>query len=486
MALKIGHVAAEYAGLAQAGGLGDVVAALGKEFAQRGHDVRAFLPLYGGLNADALPLRPLPEVQEVAVPLGGVTSAFSACSLRVEGTEAELILVDCPQLYGGKGIYSGGGDEAVRFSLLARATLETCQRLGWSPDVLHCHDWHAALVPAYLKTEYAWDETIRGAATLLTIHNMAYQGIFSDDVVPRLGFQRPGHALAPAGTGQVNFLRTGIEQADLLSTVSPTYAREIQGPVRGEGLHEVLRRRSGDLVGILNGVDYETWSPESDALIPQTYSTGDLTGKRVCRDRLLQRLELRADPAGPVFGVVSRLVGQKGLDLVPAAMEKALQEHDARLAVLGTGDDAIERAFATLREKQPDRVGYVNDFDVRLAHWIEAGADVFLMPSRFEPCGLNQMYSLRYGTVPVVYRTGGLADTVKPFDAGSGTGTGFVFEHHDLAGLTWAVGEAVKVFASRELWRRLQASGMQQDFSWSLQAEHYLELYNRLAARKTF
>jgi starch synthase len=479
MPLKIAHVVAEYAGLAQTGGLADAVGAISKEMAGAGHDVRVFLPLYADIEEAGPELLPLQEMRGCTVSMGETEYTFDFSVVSLQDSGAVVYLIDCPEAYSRSGIYSDGPDEHRRFALLARAALEGCQRLGWAPAVLHCHDWHAGLLPWYAKSLYSWDPLFARSRTVLTIHNLAYQGVFTREIAEELE--------APRAAGDadqvVNYLETGIRYADRVTTVSPSYAKEILTPEHGMGLDGVLRHRDDQPIGILNGVDHERWDPSHDALIPRTYSLDDLSGKQICRQELLESLGLRLDPSGPVFGIVSRLANQKGLELVISVLPEVLEREDSRLVVLGTGEAEYEALFSALANEHREKVAFRSVFDLELAHRIEAGSDVFLMPSRFEPCGLNQMYSLRYGTPPVVHRTGGLADTVEPFDPQTAEGTGFAFTPFGEAGFRTALEEALKVFRQPRLWRRLMANGMSRDFSWSRRVEEYLQMYRRLVAR---
>ena len=482
MSLRLAHVSSEFSGLAQTGGLADAVAALTKELGRCGQDLKVFLPLYGLVASGDLDLRPEPELQEIVVPFSSAEYTFSVSSTEREAGPVRIYFIDCPAAYGRSAIYDDAGDEHLRFALLARAAIEICQRLAWTPRVFHCHDWHAALLPLYLRTIYAWDERIAETRTALTIHNLAYQGAFAADLAGDLGIPRPERLLHRAGEGEgsLNFLATGIRYADWVTTVSPTYAREILDPEHGAGLESLLRSRVDRLEGVLNGVDYEIWSPETDELIPARYSMDDMSGKAECRAALLREAGLGPDPSGPVIGIVSRLAEQKGLDLVAAVMPRFLSREDVRLVVLGTGEGHLESMFRDLERRHPDQVAFVAVFDEALAHRIEAGSDLFLMPSRFEPCGLNQMYSLRYGTPPIVHRVGGLADTVEGFDAESGDGTGFVFDSFGPEELAGSLEAALEVYRRPDEWRRLVANGMNKDFSWSRQAAKYLAIYQRL------
>jgi len=347
---------------------------------------------------------------------------------------------------------------------------------------VHCHDWQTALAPLALKTMYAWDRLFERARTLLTIHNLNYQGVFGAHIVPDTGMGGSPHLFHQdqLRAGRVNFLLHGILYADGVSTVSPTYAREIQGEQHGAGLDPFLRARSSTVVGILNGVDYDEWSPERDRHIAQRYSADDTAGKERNKEALLSALGLPYIEGVPVVGIVSRLAGQKGFSLVGEAMPDLLRRHGFQLTVLGSGEHRFEDIFTELQRAFPRQVCFYRGFSNQLAHMIEAGADMFLMPSIYEPCGLNQLYSLRYGTVPIVYRTGGLADTVHQWNPSTGEGTGILFEHHDAAGLRWAVETALGLYRDPIAWRQLVQNGMAENFSWESQATLYEELYLRL------
>ncbi|MDX1502296.1 MAG: glycogen synthase [Thermoanaerobaculia bacterium] len=482
--MRICLATAELAPLAKTGGLGDVCAALARWLHEAGDDVRVFLPLYSRIDAAKLGAHPVEFLQGISIDMGGVSLRFDVATARLPGTSLWIYLVHCPALYGGPEIYGSGAEEAVRFAVLTRAALESCQRMGWPPQIFHANDWHTALAPVYLRTVYGWDGLFARTRTLLTLHNVAYQGIFGAELLGRLGLGGEADRFdgGDLAEGRINFLKTGVVHADGLSTVSPTHAQEIRTPEYGRGLDPWLRARSERLVGILNGVDYGVWSPEVDELIPFRYSADDLTGKERNKRALLEELGLPYDPQAPVVGIVSRLVPQKGFDLLFGPLPELVAARDMRVVVLGSGASRYEGFFTALQQRFRDKVCFYNGFSEKLAHWIEAGSDIFLMPSAYEPCGLNQMYSLRYGTVPVVRKTGGLADSVEPYDPSTGAGTGFLFEHYDPSGARWALEAALGLFPDRAAWRRLMRNGMSRDFSWQKQIRIYRELYRRLAA----
>ncbi len=480
--MRILTVCAEFAPLAKVGGLGDVTAGLTSHLTRRGHDVAVVMPSYGVMDAQARDPAPVLGPRRFRAGTREVSYAVHRALLPESG--AAIYLVDCPALFG-RDVYEAGELEARRFMLLSHAALQTAAALGLSPDVVHCHDWHAAPAIVMLKGPYAGERAFRQAYAVLTIHNIGYQGIFDATVLtgddPRL---RP--LLAPVGTtagtagGEVNFLRAGIACADALTTVSPTHAREIQTPEYGMGLDELLRQRRHRLAGILNGVDYELWSPETDRMLPAHYSAADTSGKRVVRAELLRELSLDAAPETPIVGLVSRLAEQKGIDLIVDALPALLSERAFVCAFLGNGEPLYAEALRKLAVGYPGRVVHVDGYDERLAHLILAGSDVVLLPSRYEPCGLTQMYAMRYGTVPVVRRTGGLADTVEHFDPATGQGTGSVFRDADVGGLTWGLATALNWFRDPRAWAQLMRNGMARDFSWERQGPKYEALFARL------
>lgn len=483
--LKICFAASEAVPFAKTGGLADVAAALPARLVELGHDVRVFLPFHRGIMTAGDEFPCVDSIREVAVQAGPRTYAYSARTPPSHVAAGNVYLIDCPVLYDRPTIYTTDADESRRFAFFCRATIESCQRLAWAPDIFHCNDWHTALVPFLLRTAYAWDALFRKSRSLLTIHNIGYQGNFSSDTVAEIGLDPWSHLFDQddLDAGQVNFLRTGLIYADAISTVSPTYAKEIQTEPYGMGLSHVLRARKDTLVGILNGVDYDQWSPESDPFIPHRFAADDLEGKRKNKQYLLERLQLDPDLDAPLLGVVSRLVDQKGFDLCFDVLPAVLGGSDMRLVALGSGEAPLEEFFDSLQLRFPSRVCYHRGYHDALAHVIEAASDMLLMPSRYEPCGLNQMFGMRYGTLPIVRRTGGLADSVKPADLATGQGTGFVFEHFAPDGLRWALETALATWRDRRLWGRLMQNAMREDFAWEVQAKPYEELYHKLLER---
>jgi len=482
MPLRVCQIAAEATPFAKTGGLGDVVAGLSRALDANGHDVRVFLPFYAPIARQNLALVAVDFLRDLSLPFGARRIPYSILTAKLPASTVDVYFVHCAALYHHDGIYSGDWDEYLRFALLTRAALDACQRMGWSPDVVHVHDWHTALAPLYLRTVYAWDRLFARTKTVLTLHNLGYQGVFPAHVAGELGFGRDLGLLhqEDLAARRVGFLRTGLLYADLLTTVSRTYAREIQTPEHGFGLDAMLRARADHLVGIVNGVDYDTWDPTTDPHLPHHYSAQDLAGKEQMKRALLAKVGLPAAGRGPVLGIVSRLTAQKGFDLLVDALPELLSQRDLRVVALGSGEERYESFLSWLQASFPGRAWYFRGYSEPLAHWIEAGADLFLMPSRYEPCGLNQMYSLRYGTPPLVRRTGGLADTVRQWNPVTGEGTGFAFDHFTPEGLRWGLDTALRAWGDRDAWRKLMRNGMAEDFSWSRQVREYVAVYERL------
>lgn len=480
--MNILFVTSEVARYAKTGGLADVSAALPKYLLSAGHDVRVVMPFYSRVDTKGAKLETVLENLEVTP--GPHRYRVDIIKASRPG-EAPVHLVDCPALFHRPSLYTQDADEHLRFLVMIRAALEMCQRLRFAPDVIHGNDWQCGMLPLTLKVRYSWDALFGNAKTLLTIHNLNYQGRFPASIVSDTGLAdaRDLFHQDQLSAGVINFLLHGILYADGVSTVSPTYAKEIQTPEMGAEMDGLLRARSSTVVGILNGVDYDDWSPETDHLIPARFSASDMAGKATCKQAMCARFRLPHDPRIPVIGIVSRLAGQKGFALLDEVLADLLRRWGFQLVVLGNGEQRFENMFDGLARAFPRQVGFHRGFSNDLAHLIEAGADMFLMPSRYEPCGLNQMYSLRYGTVPVVHRTGGLADTVQLWDPTDNTGNGFAFATFDATGLRWAIEAALATYKDQKQWRRLQQNGMAARYGWDVQGKIYEELYTRLSAR---
>lgn len=469
--MRVLMVAAEAAPLAKVGGLADVLGALPEALREEGVDVRVALPAYRGTVATA-------EAEVCAQFMAPVAGTLKSCTVyegRFPGSPVPVYLLghdpyfDRPAVYGEDGDYP---DALERFAFLSRAALELPEAVGFQPDVYHAHDWHAALVPVYLQSGIG-----PAAPSLFTIHNLVHQGWFPVDQVGVLGLEEA--QLAPLlRHGQLNLMQGAIRTADALNTVSPTYTREILE--HGAGLEEELRARRADLVGVLNGVDYRVWDPATDPHLWARYDADSLEGKEENKMRLQQALGLRVGPDVPLVGMVARLVEQKGLDLIVEALDRMVAL-GIQLVVLGTGQAAYEEAVRDAARRHPGRMAAVIDFSEEMAHRIEAGSDMFLMPSRFEPGGLNQLYSLRYGTVPIVRATGGLVDTVRAVEEDPEGGTGFVFREYTPEALLGVLRRAVDLYRRQPArWRALMVRGMREDFSWRASARTYLTLYRRL------
>jgi starch synthase len=485
MPLRICFATAEMSPLAKAGGLADVSGALTKYLHADGHDIRLFMPAYSSIARKGLAIQPVDFLQNMWVQLGSYRYDFSVLTARLPGSEASVYLVDCPAAFHRSSVYTTSPDEHRRFLVLTHAAFICCQYMGFSPDIMHFNDWHTAAGTLLRRATYAWDKLFANARTVLTIHNIGYQGdvgaAAADEILPG----GPHQLLNVGGLdhGHINLLRTGIAYADLITTVSPTYAREIQSAEYGMGLQDLLRSRADSLVGILNGVDYDEWDPRRDPYLPHHYGANQLGVKAELKQEFLQRLRLASGSRTALIGIVTRMATQKGFDLLLEALPPLLRSREFILVALGTGEKRYEDFFAGLQRRFPARVHFHRGYNDQLAHWIEAASDMFLMPSHYEPCGLNQMYSLRYGTVPIVRRTGGLADSVRHFDRASGQGTGVVFNDYDVGGVTWGVNTALDFYSEKALWRRLVQNAMAQDFSWSIQVQHYVEMYEQLMSR---
>jgi starch synthase len=480
--LKLCLLTSEMMPFAKTGGLADVAGALSLELAQRGIDIRPFMPLYRSVRQGPWKFEPVAAVQRVALALGASRYEFSLLTGHFPGSRVDAWFIDCPELFDRASLYTNDPDEHQRFLLFTRAVIESCQRLQFAPDIFHCNDWHAALLPLLLRTAYAWDTLFARSRSVLTIHNIGYQGIMPASAAAELDLGA-GVALLDAGdlaAGVINAMKNGIQLADAVTTVSPTYAREICDSPLGMGMEQALRARPDGVTGILNGVDYRIWDPQVDPQLKVHFGPGDLAGKLANKYQALAAHHVTFVRSRPLLAIVSRLTDQKGFDLLMDALPKLLQQRDFNLIVLGEGEAVYEKFFADLAGRFAGRVGFHAGYDEALAHLMEAGSDMFLMPSRYEPCGLNQMYSLRYGTIPIVHKTGGLADSVQHFDPASGRGTGCVFNDFDIGAISWALNTALDWFAKPALWQRLMANAMAQDYSWGRQVGEYEALFRRV------
>ena len=484
--MRIAMVASECVPFASTGGLGEVVGALSAELARQGHEVTVYAPFYSAVR-DAVGHDQKAAIASITIPFEH-SNRFARVVDGGRREGVQFYFIDCPEMFGREGLYGGPGgeygDNWERFGLFCRAVLEAAKQLG-APEIFHLHDWQAAMTAVYLRTVYLGDAALREAAAVLTIHNAGHQGAFAAETVERLLL--PWAAYTPDGVehyGRFNFLKGGIVFSDQITTVSRRYAEELQTEEFGASLDGVLRWRRGDLRGILNGVDYSEWDPAKDGRLAAHYTSERLEGKRACRADLLHAFGLEdVEDGKAVIGMVSRLAHQKGIDLLAGAAD-GLDARDVAVVILGTGEAYYEGQMRAWAARRPGRVAVQVRYDDVLAHKVTAGADMVLMPSRYEPCGLNQMCAMRYGTVPVVRATGGLDDTVDEWTAETGTGTGFKFADATSGALVAAVDRASGVFADREQWTRVMRNGMAKDFNWADAAREYGQVYEEAARHR--
>ncbi|MCI0696968.1 glycogen synthase GlgA [candidate division KSB1 bacterium] len=488
---KIFFVSPEVSPFAKTGGLAEVSGALPKALKERGHDMRMMMPNYRAVNERKFTLRDVIRLKDMAVPVGGQLVKASSKSSFLPDSKVQIYLLYHKQFFDRDGLYQNSAgqdyaDNAERFIFFCRGCLETLKLLQWQPDLIHCNDWQTALIPVYLKTIYKDDPFFKDIPVLLSVHNLADQGIFEAAVVQKAGL--PQDMFYSGSTlefyGKFNFLKAGLLTADTLSTVSLTYAKDIQqNAEHGMGLEGVLQARRNDLHGIANGVDYAEWNPANDKFIPNPYSAADLALKALNKQALLTRLGLAFSEETPLLAIISRLDDTMGLELVDEGYDR-LVALGAQMVVLGTGDEKYHKMLARLAKKYPRQLSVTLRFDNALAHLIQAGADMLLKPSRYEPCGLGQIQAMRYGNIPIVHAAGGLAETVQNYDPRTENGSGFVFKKYDADDMLKAIERAIKVFQDKKRWAKLMKNAMKQDYSWEAAAEKYTKLYARLVARR--
>jgi starch synthase len=485
--LRIVMISSECVPFAKTGGLADVVGALPKILQDMGHQVIVVMPKYASINYLKFKLRPF--INPMGVWMGGVQEW---CSVhRTDITGFPVFFIEYDKYFDRAGLYHNAAftdfpDNPRRFGFLTRAGLQLCKDIEFSPHIVHAHDWHTALAPAYLKI-WHWNDPVLGeAASVLTIHNIAYQGHYSADHYDYLGLQWSNFTSDQfEDHGKINFLKGGIIYSDMVNTVSPTYARETVTPELAYGLAPYLSNKGENYIGILNGVDYTQWDPAIDPFIPARYSPADLSGKAVCKSELQRRFNLLVDGSRPIIGVISRLVAQKGLDLLARTIEDILNNMRVQFVLLGSGEKELESYYARLPDRFPGQVGSYIGYNEERSHWIEAGADFFIMPSIYEPCGLNQIYSLKYGTLPIVRATGGLDDTVQQYDETTGNGTGFKFWDPSPRAIYYVVGWAVSTYYDRPKHiQKMIRTAMSRDYSWERSAREYVRLYERALTNK--
>lgn len=480
--MKIAFVSSEIVPYAKTGGLADVAGSLPKELANLGHDVKVFMPKYYSVDEYKYNLAYSDYIGEMKIRTGGVPHPVWIYQGKLPDSFVEIYFVHNPHFFHRHNIYTNDWDEDERFIFFQKSVIETLQRLAWAPDIINVNDWQSSLIPLLLKDNYSWDNLFRHTASVLTIHNVGYQGVFgldsSNKAEIREEFLLPG---GPARkNGDFNFLKAGIVFSDVINTVSQTYAKELLTPEYGAGLEEALQYRQNDLFGIVNGIDFNIWNPETDKYIPFNYSMLDMSGKRKNKKYLLNQLGFQYYEDVPLIGIISRLVQQKGFDIIEDALTE-LMEIDAHWVILGSGEFHYEKLFRRLAYHYPHKIAVHLGYNNKLAHLIEAAADIFLMPSRYEPCGLNQIYSLKYGTVPVVRKTGGLADTVQDWNElnalGHEIGNGFSFEDPKGFALLHALKRAINDFHNKPVWEKIIENGMSKDYSWNHSAKEYIKLY---------
>ena len=481
--MKIAFVSSEILPFAKTGGLADVSGALPKALSHLGIEVTVFMPLYSQIDKEKFDIKLIPDVVPVTLYYGNEKFTLNVYSSKIPDSQVNTVFIDCPELFDRPTLYTIEPDEGKRFGIFNRAVMEAIIRLNLSPDIIHCNDWQTGLIPYLLKEEYSEADVFRNTASLFTIHNIAYQGVFSLDLIAGLSLnERYNYPMGPFEYfGKINFLKAGLVFADCITTVSETYAKEILTPELGAGMEGILAGKKDKLHGILNGVDYSEWDPSKDELIPYSFSVNDLSGKRKNKMKLLEKTGFSNSENIPLIGIVSRMVEQKGTEIFVEIIEE-LVKLDIRFVILGSGTKEYEQIFMDIKKRFPDKFYIELGYDNSFAHLIEAGSDMFLMPSRYEPCGLNQIYSLKYGTVPIVRFTGGLADTVHDSEflgENGDTWTGFVFKQFSGQALLETIQRAIRTYNNKPLWEKIATNGMKKNYSWDLSAEKYKELYKQ-------
>ncbi len=485
---KIWYLSSEVSPFAKTGGLGDVTGALPKSLKTRNQEIRVIMPKYKMINERKYILREVIRLKDIPVTVDGETKTVNVKSAFLPDSKVQIYFVDIPDLFGRNGLYTDSNtgkdypDNAQRFAFFCRGALETLKILSWRPDIIHCNDWQTAFVPLYLKTIYKEDDFFKGIKTVFTIHNFSYQGVFPKEHASALDID-PGMVEKDGPlelNGSLNLMKGAVQFADWINTVSETYAKEISSDGKfGYGLEKELQHKTGSFSGIVNGVDYGVWAPEVDKFIPFRYSSENLGGKLQNKQAVLARVNLKFEENRPVVGMIARIVEQKGFSLLIESLDELLQEN-IQFIILGKGQEDLENKLTAYQKKYPDKLSLNTAFDETLAHMVEAGSDMFLMPSSYEPCGMNQLYSLRYGTLPIVFKTGGLADTIQEIDAEQNTGNGITFDKYTSKELTKAIKRALRLYKKQDLWQEIITRIMAEDHSWEPSTERYLEVYTNL------
>lgn len=487
--MKAAFISSEVVPYAKTGGLADVSGSLPIALSELGVDVKVFMPKYYSVNEFKYNLRFDDYIGEMKIRTGGHPHSAWVYSGKLPNSQVDIYAVHNPHFFHRHKIYTNDWDEDERFIFFQKAVIETIQRLNWAPDVLNINDWQTSLIPLLIKDNYSWDKLFSRSASLLTIHNVGYQGVFAKNAAIKAEIKE--ELFSPGGpvehNGAVNFLKTGILYSEIINTVSETYSKELLSPEYGAGMESVLSLRKDDLYGIVNGVDYTVWNPETDKHIPYHYSINDLSGKEKNKKFLMEHMHLHYEENVPLIGIVSRLVRQKGFDIIAEALPHLINSN-CKWVVLGSGETVYEELFEQYARAYPNKFSVYLGYNNELAHLIEAGADIFLMPSRYEPCGLNQIYSLKYGTVPVVRKTGGLADTVHDWNElnsyGKDIGNGFSFSDYSALALAHSVNRALNDYHNKPVWKKIQTNGMAKDYSWKTSAKKYLDLYNKAVTKR--
>jgi starch synthase len=491
--LSILFVSSEVHPFAKTGGLADVSSALPQVIRELGHDIRIIMPKYATVSDRKFKIHDIKRLTDMPINLGEKTVLGSVKSSFLTNikTKVQVYFLSNEDLYCRSDLYvdpktkKSWPDNDDRFIFFARGVIQTLILLGWKPDIIHLNDWQSALIAALIRTEYAKEPLFKNTKIIFTVHNAAFQGIFPGSSFEKTGL--PGKLFKADGLefhGDMNMMKAGVLYSDMITTVSPTYAKEIRSSEEyGNGLEGLFKKKARKTVGILNGMDTDVWNPKTDPLIPANYSASELDGKTENKKALCEKVGLKFEEGTPLIGIVSRLADQKGFDLIDEQLDSLMKEN-LQLVVLGSGEKHYEDMLKKAAKKYKKKIAVHIGFDEELAHLIEAGSDMFLMPSKYEPCGLNQMYSLRYGTLPIVRSTGGLADTVIDLDAKPKSGTGFVFEKYTGKQMIAAVKRALKAYGDRELWQAAQKRAMQNDYSWGTSARRYIDLYKQLLKKK--
>jgi starch synthase len=478
--MKICFVTSECEPFVKTGGLADVCGSLPLALTKLGCEVKIFLPLYSMIDNSRFGIKPVDNANDIAVEIGNETVQYSLHTCRLNDTFIDVYFVECPGYFNRKKVYTNDKDEDERFILFQKAVLNSLRRLNWSPDIMHCNDWQTALIPAFIKKNFSGDNLFNKTASVFSIHNIAYQGLFSKSSFPNTNF--PEEDFQPMGPFELNglfcFLKAGISYADIVTTVSPTYSKEIQTEKYGAGLEGVLVNEKEKLYGILNGINDDIWNPQIDNFIFLKYCESCFEKKSKNKKELLKKAKLEFYENTPLLGVVSRFAWQKGFELFEPIIQDLLSK-DIQIIVLGEGETQYEKFFRKISDAYPEKIHAFVEYNNELAHQITAASDIFLMPSKYEPCGLNQMYSLKYGTVPIVRKTGGLADTVRDVDEFGETGNGFTFEDFNSKHFYKTIERALHYYKDKEKWRNIVKIGMNEDFSWGKSAKRYIQIYEK-------